>query len=123
MRVIYVNFPLILESTKYYEEANGLIICFIRFEEGLVRGKAKMSAGGSLKGVVLIASGDSGNNVVGGSLNFFEDQSTGFTHVSGKITGLSPGLHGLHIHSFGDTTNGCNSTGTIKDPPFRALIV
>ncbi|KAI0493091.1 hypothetical protein KFK09_027367 [Dendrobium nobile] len=105
---------------KYYEEANGLIICFIRFEEGLVRGKAKMSAGGNLKGVVLIASGDSGNNVVGGSLNFFEDQSTGFTHVSGKITGLSPGLRGLHIHSFGDTTNGCNSTGPHFNP-FKKL--
>ncbi|XP_028554591.1 superoxide dismutase [Cu-Zn] 2 isoform X2 [Dendrobium catenatum] len=79
-----------------------------------------MSAGGNLKGVVLIASGDSGNNVVGGSLNFFEDQSTGFTHVSGKITGLSPGLHGLHIHSFGDTTNGCNSTGPHFNP-FKKL--
>ncbi|KAH0450857.1 hypothetical protein IEQ34_021549 [Dendrobium chrysotoxum] len=83
-------------------------------------GKAKMSAGGSLKGVVRIASGDSGNSVVGGSLNFFEDQSTGFTHVSGKITGLSPGLHGLHIHSFGDTTNGCNSTGPHFNP-FKKL--
>ncbi|KAL0907012.1 hypothetical protein M5K25_025549 [Dendrobium thyrsiflorum] len=79
-----------------------------------------MSAGGSLKGVVLIASGDSGNSVVGGSLNFFEDQSTGFTHVSGKITGLLPGLHGLHIHTFGDTTNGCNSTGPHFNP-FKKL--
>lgn len=34
------------------------------------------------------------------------------THVKGRITGLSPGLHGFHIHSLGDTTNGCNSTGT-----------
>lgn len=36
---------------------------------------------------------------------------TGTTHVTGKISGLSPGFHGFHIHSFGDTTNGCNSTG------------
>lgn len=35
----------------------------------------------------------------------------GTTHVTGKISGLSPGFHGFHIHSFGDTTNGCNSTG------------
>lgn len=36
---------------------------------------------------------------------------TGATYVRGKISGLTPGLHGFHIHSFGDTTNGCNSTG------------
>lgn len=34
-----------------------------------------------------------------------------YTHVTGRITGLSPGLHGFHIHALGDTTNGCNSTG------------
>lgn len=38
--------------------------------------------------------------------------STTTTHVKGRITGLSPGLHGFHIHALGDTTNGCNSTGT-----------
>lgn len=40
---------------------------------------------------------------------------TGATRVNGRISGLSPGLHGFHIHSLGDTTNGCNSTG---NPPF-----
>ena len=39
---------------------------------------------------------------------------TGITHVKGKITGLSPGLHGFHIHALGDTTNGCNSTGFLN---------
>ena len=31
--------------------------------------------------------------------------------MTGKITGLKAGLHGFHIHEFGDTTNGCMSTG------------
>ena len=38
-------------------------------------------------------------------------KNAGITHVKGKITGLTPGLHGFHIHALGDTTNGCNSTG------------
>jgi Cu/Zn superoxide dismutase len=39
-----------------------------------------------------------------------------YTHVTGKITGLSPGLHGFHIHALGYTTNGCNSTGPHFNP-------
>ena len=41
----------------------------------------------------------------------FHCDCTGTTHVTGRITGLSPGLHGFHIHALGDTTNGCTSTG------------
>uniref|UniRef100_A0A6M2EHS1 superoxide dismutase n=1 Tax=Populus davidiana TaxID=266767 RepID=A0A6M2EHS1_9ROSI len=41
---------------------------------------------------------------------------TGATHVTGRIAGLSPGLHGFHIHALGDTTNGCNSTGPHFNP-------
>lgn len=28
--------------------------------------------------------------------------------IDGTIDGLSPGLHGLHVHQFGDISNGCN---------------
>ena len=31
--------------------------------------------------------------------------------VTGEISGLNKGLHGFHIHQFGDTTNGCVSAG------------
>lgn len=34
---------------------------------------------------------------------------TGEVKVRGKIEGLSPGLHGFHIHQLGDMTNGCKS--------------
>ena len=61
----------------------------------------------TVKAVALISGGD---NKVRGSFQFLQDPN-GFTHIKGRITGLSPGLHGFHIHALGDTTNGCNSTG------------
>ncbi|XP_062168080.1 superoxide dismutase [Cu-Zn] 2 [Alnus glutinosa] len=63
------------------------------------------------KAVVVI----SGNNSIRGSVQFIQEPN-GATHVKGRITGLSPGFHGFHIHAFGDTTNGCNSTGPHFNP-------
>lgn len=28
--------------------------------------------------------------------------------IDGAIDGLEPGLHGLHVHEFGDVTNSCD---------------
>ncbi|KAG8478882.1 hypothetical protein CXB51_028728 [Gossypium anomalum] len=65
----------------------------------------------TLKAVALIT----GDTNVGGFIHFTQIPN-GITHVQGKITGLSPGLHGFHIHALGDTTNGCNSTGPHFNP-------
>ncbi|KAM0853473.1 hypothetical protein ACQ4PT_051047 [Festuca glaucescens] len=70
---------------------------------------------GGLKGVALISGGGANSTVVG-ALHFVQDPSTGYTEVRGRLTGLAPGLHGFHIHAFGDTTNGCNSTGPHFNP-------
>jgi superoxide dismutase, Cu-Zn family len=35
--------------------------------------------------------------------------------IYGKIYGLKPGLHGFHIHEFGDLSNGCASSGNHFD--------
>ncbi|KAJ6858407.1 hypothetical protein NC652_040859 [Populus alba x Populus x berolinensis] len=68
-------------------------------------------ATGSVKAVALIT----GDSNVRGSLHFIQEPN-GATHVTGRIAGLSPGLHGFHIHALGDTTNGCNSTGPHFNP-------
>lgn len=36
--------------------------------------------------------------------------------VEGTIDGLSPGLHGLHVHECGDISRGCDSTGDHFNP-------
>jgi hypothetical protein len=38
------------------------------------------------------------------------------TLVSGEVSGLSEGLHGFHIHEFGDTRDGCKAAGGHYNP-------
>ena len=38
------------------------------------------------------------------------------TLMSGEVTGLTPGLHGIHVHTFGDLSDGCASTGGHYNP-------
>ncbi|KAL8153816.1 hypothetical protein V2J09_011576 [Rumex salicifolius] len=56
-----------------------------------------------------------GTSDVEGVVTLTQDDD-GPTTVNVRITGLTPGLHGFHLHEYGDTTNGCISTGPHFNP-------
>ncbi|RDX88132.1 Superoxide dismutase [Cu-Zn], chloroplastic [Mucuna pruriens] len=56
-----------------------------------------------------------GNSAVEGVATLIQEDD-GPTTVAVRITGLTPGLHGFHLHEYGDTTNGCISTGAHFNP-------
>ncbi|KAL1323566.1 hypothetical protein HN51_033863 [Arachis hypogaea] len=56
-----------------------------------------------------------GNSPVEGVVTLTQDDN-GPTTVNVRVTGLTPGLHGFHLHEYGDTTNGCISTGAHFNP-------
>jgi len=64
-----------------------------------------------VKGVAILT----GNEGIKGTISF-TGEGDGPTTVTGSISGLKPGLHGFHVHAFGDTTNGCLSTGPHFNP-------
>ncbi|KAL0918294.1 hypothetical protein M5K25_010294 [Dendrobium thyrsiflorum] len=56
-----------------------------------------------------------GNSKVEGVVTLVQEDD-GPTTVNVRVTGLTPGSHGFHLHEFGDTTNGCISTGAHFNP-------
>eukprot|EP00227_Mantoniella_beaufortii_P009105 CAMPEP_0197584124 /NCGR_PEP_ID=MMETSP1326-20131121/6828_1 /TAXON_ID=1155430 /ORGANISM="Genus nov. species nov., Strain RCC2288" /LENGTH=210 /DNA_ID=CAMNT_0043148441 /DNA_START=89 /DNA_END=721 /DNA_ORIENTATION=+ len=73
---------------------------------------AVLSVSASDKKAVVVLTGSAG---VSGTVTFTQS-GDGPTTAVGSIKGLAAGLHGFHIHEFGDTTNGCMSTGPHFNP-------
>ena len=55
------------------------------------------------------------NSKVMGFLSLTEN-SPGNIHLEGTVIGLSPGLHGFHIHESSNRTEGCTSFGPHYNP-------
>ncbi|XP_065209621.1 copper chaperone for superoxide dismutase [Planococcus citri] len=67
---------------------------------------------GSLQAAVAMVGGECGYGLgqVQGVVRFIQANENECI-VDGTIDGLSPGLHGLHVHEFGDISDGCNNVG------------
>jgi len=58
-----------------------------------------------------------GDSTVKGTIVFEQDTEDAATKVSWDITGMdADALRGMHIHTFGDNTNGCISAGPHFNP-------
>ena len=55
-----------------------------------------------------------GNSGVSGIVEFVEKED--HVSITAEVTGLSRGLHGFHIHEFGDLREGCISAGAHYNP-------
>uniref|UniRef100_V9KZ99 Superoxide dismutase n=1 Tax=Callorhinchus milii TaxID=7868 RepID=V9KZ99_CALMI len=46
----------------------------------------------------------------------FQTIANGHVVIQGEISGLTPGKHGIHIHLYGDVSDGCASVGPHYNP-------
>lgn len=53
---------------------------------------------------------------VSGQIHFTQTTTGGPVIVRGTIQGLTPGLHGLHVHQFGNLSDNCNAAGPHFNP-------
>lgn len=56
------------------------------------------------------------HNAVGGTLQLTQSSEDAPTIIQGQITGLSPGAHGIAIHTYGDLSLGAASCGEKFNP-------
>jgi Cu-Zn family superoxide dismutase len=57
-----------------------------------------------------------GSSGVSGIVYLVQDSPNSPTKIIGTINGLKQGLHGFHVHEFGDISKGCSTAGPHYNP-------
>lgn len=70
-----------------------------------------------MKAVVeMKALGKDGSPIEGPRGSLTLEQQVDGVKINGTIMGLSPGIHGFHVHEKGDLREGCDSAGPHFNP-------
>lgn len=119
---MYVSFTILRCSSLVRKVC--LVVDFTEHEKTMAKAVAVLSSSEGVKGTIYFKQEGDGSirfsskdHVVYYSAYYVSNRFfrvLGPTTVTGNISGLSPGLHGFHVHALGDTTNGCMSTGSFS---------
>jgi len=83
------------------------------------RTPSALETSANIKSTVAVVRGDSN---VKGTVTFEQENESGQTTISWNLTGNDANAErGMHVHAFGDNTNGCTSAGPHCKFPSLAL--
>eukprot|EP00047_Mylnosiga_fluctuans_P003223 m.228036 g.228036 ORF g.228036 m.228036 type:complete len:170 (-) comp11683_c0_seq1:44-553(-) len=74
-----------------------------------------MLASASALSAIAVIYDPSGATKIGGIITFTQNEREQTTY-QGNVTGLADGQHGIHIHQYGDFSQGCASAGAHLNP-------